>query len=55
MGPLMRSVGGVRLEPLARSLRVSSDRLAATTGWSPSRATFDSTWFEALRPTGSLR
>jgi hypothetical protein len=51
----MRRVGGARLEPLARSLRVSSEKLTSTTGWTPSRAVFDSTWFEALHPTGSLR
>ncbi|CAN5623211.1 NAD(P)-dependent oxidoreductase [soil metagenome] len=55
MGPLLRRVGGVRLEPLARSLRVSSEHLTASTGWSPVRAKFDSTWFEALHPSGSLR
>lgn len=55
MGPLMRRVGGVRLEPLARSLRVSSEHLTASTGWSPRRATFDPTWFEALHPSRSLR
>ncbi|NUR09935.1 MAG: NAD(P)-dependent oxidoreductase [Nocardioidaceae bacterium] len=48
MGPLMRRVGGVRLEPLARSLRVSSERLTGATGWEPQRAKFDSTWFEGL-------
>jgi len=48
MGPLMRKVGGVRLEPLGRSLRVSSDHFTASTGWSPMRAEFDSTWFEVL-------
>jgi nucleoside-diphosphate-sugar epimerase len=55
MGPLMRRVGGVRLEPLARSLRVSSEHLTASTGWSPRRANFDSGWLEALHPSGSLR
>jgi nucleoside-diphosphate-sugar epimerase len=55
MGPLMRRVCGARLEPLARSLRVSSEKLTSTSGWTPTRAKFDSTWFEALHPTGSLR
>jgi nucleoside-diphosphate-sugar epimerase len=55
MGPLMRRVGGARLEPLARSLRVSSEHVTASTGWSPRRAKFDATWFEALHPSGSLR
>jgi nucleoside-diphosphate-sugar epimerase len=54
MGPLMRRLGGVRLEPLARSLRVSSDHLTASTGWTARRAKFDSSWFEALRPSESL-
>jgi len=48
MGPLMRKVGGVRLEPLARSLRVGSERFTSTTGWEPARAKFDSTWFEGV-------
>ncbi len=55
MGPLMRRVGGARLEPLARSLRVSSEHLTASTGWTPRRSKFDSSWFEALHPTRSLR
>ena len=55
MGPLLRRVGGARLEPLARSLRVSSDLLTASTGWTPHRAKFDSTWFEALRPGEHVR
>ena len=55
MGSLMRRVGGVRLEPLARSLRVSSEHLTATTGWTPRRPTFDPSWFQALQPTGSWR
>ena len=55
MGPLLRRVGGVRLEPLARSLRVSSDRLAGATGWHARHAKFDSTWFEALRLSEALR
>jgi nucleoside-diphosphate-sugar epimerase len=48
MGPLMRKVGGVRLEPLGRSLRVSSDHFTASTGWYPSRAKFDSGWFDTV-------
>ena len=35
MGPLMRRLGGARLEPLARSLRVSSEHFTAQTGWTP--------------------
>lgn len=49
MGPLLRRLGGARLEPLARSLRVSSEHFAARSGWLPSRAKFDVSWFaEAL-------
>ena len=55
VGPLIRRVGGVRLEPLARSLRVSSELLTATTGWAATRSKFDSTWFESLLPSGSMR
>jgi nucleoside-diphosphate-sugar epimerase len=55
MGPLLRRVGGIRLEPLARSLRVSSEHFTASTGWTPTRAKFDTTWFEPLRPTESMR
>ncbi len=54
MGPLLQRMGGVRLEPLTRSLRVSSDRFTAATGWSPFRAKLDSTWFEAWS-TGAVR
>ena len=55
VGPLVRRLGGARLEPLGRSLRVSSEKLASATGWAPVRAKFDSTWFEALDRAGSLR
>lgn len=48
MGPLMRRLGGVRLEPLGRSLRVSSERFAAVTGWTPRRSTFDASWLDAV-------
>ena len=55
MGPLLHRVGGARLEPLARSLRVSSDHFTASTGWTPQRATFDATWFEPTSPSETLR
>jgi nucleoside-diphosphate-sugar epimerase len=55
VGPLLRRVGGVRLEPLARSLRVSSERLTAATGWTPQRPQFDSSWLETVRISESLR
>jgi nucleoside-diphosphate-sugar epimerase len=55
VGPLTRRIGGVRLEPLTRSLRVRSDAFTAATGWVPRRAVFDSGWLEALRPRESVR
>ena len=55
MGPLLHRVGGARLEPLARSLRVSSDHFTASTGWSPHRAKFDSTWFDTASPSETRR
>ncbi|HYO38608.1 MAG TPA: NAD(P)-dependent oxidoreductase [Nocardioidaceae bacterium] len=55
VGPFLRRVGRERLEPLARSLRVSSDRFATQSGWSPARAHFDASWFSAVLPSGALR
>ena len=46
ISPLMSRLAGARAEPLARSLRVSSDHFTATTGWAPKHAKFDATWFE---------
>ena len=46
MGPLLRRVAGARAEPLTRSLRVCSEHFTATTGWMPSRPTFDVTWLD---------
>ncbi len=51
MSPFMSKLAGTRAEPLARSLRVSSDRFIATTGWSPMHAKFDATWFEGVDRT----
>lgn len=48
MGPMMLRLAGPRLEPLTRSLRVSSDAFVANTGWTPTRRTFDSSWFDVL-------
>ena len=48
LSPAMTRLAGVRLEPLTRSLRVSSERLASRTGWRPSRPTFDVAWFDAV-------
>jgi nucleoside-diphosphate-sugar epimerase len=55
VGPLARRLGGVRLEPLARSLRVSSGRFVTHSGWSPSRDRFDASWFSPLMPSEALR
>lgn len=54
-GPVMQRLGGLRLEPLTRSLRVSSQRFVAHSGWSPSRARFDASWFSPLLPSEALR
>jgi len=48
LGPVLRRIAGSRVEPLTRSLRVSSDHYTASTGWYPARAKFDSTWFEGI-------
>ena len=56
MGPLLRRVGGARLEPLARSLRVSSEHFTASTGWTPRRARFDAVLVRgAASPSEALR
>ncbi len=47
VGPLMARLGGMRVEPLARSLRVSSSRFVSSTGWEPRHEQFDLSWFEA--------
>jgi nucleoside-diphosphate-sugar epimerase len=47
LGVIGRRLVGGRLEPLARSLRVSSDHFAAQTGWSARRAKFDASWLDA--------
>ena len=48
MGPLLRRLAGSRVEPLTRSLRVSSEHFVAQTGWTPRRAQFDASWFDVL-------
>lgn len=45
-GPVLRRLAGSRIEPMTRSLRVSSDHFTAQTGWQPSRPTFDPAWFD---------
>ena len=47
LGPVLRRLAGPRIEPLTRSLRVSSDHFSAQTGWRPQRPTFDPAWFES--------
>jgi nucleoside-diphosphate-sugar epimerase len=47
LGPVARRIIGARLEPLARSLRVSSDHFASQTGWSATRPKFESSWLDA--------
>jgi nucleoside-diphosphate-sugar epimerase len=47
MGPVLRRLAGSRIEPLTRSLRISSDLFSAQTGWRPMRPTFDPAWFDA--------
>lgn len=47
VGPVIRRLGGPRMEPLSRSLRVCSEKFTANTGWLPSRPTFDADWFAA--------
>lgn len=48
MGPMLRRLAGTRLEPLTRSLRVSSEHFQAQTGWVPRRAFFDASWFDVV-------
>jgi nucleoside-diphosphate-sugar epimerase len=55
VGPLLRRLGGVRLEPLGRSLRVSSQLFASMSGWIPTRSRFDASWFSAELPSEALR
>ncbi len=50
LGPFLRRLAGVRLEPLGRSLRVCSEHFAAQTGWRPRRSRLDVAWLsEAAR------
>jgi nucleoside-diphosphate-sugar epimerase len=54
MGPFLRRMGGIRLEPLARSLRVSSEHFSAQSGWTPQRAQFDPSWFADAMPAALM-
>jgi nucleoside-diphosphate-sugar epimerase len=56
MGPVLRRLAGPRVEPLTRSLRVSSDHFSAQTGWQPSRPTFDPAWLDVAQvPAAAAR
>lgn len=55
LGPVMRRLAGSRIEPMTRSLRVSSDRFTAQTGWQPTRPTFDPAWFDVASDAVMLR
>ena len=55
LGPLRRRLGGERLEPLQRSLRVSSSSFTHATGWMPRRTALDATWFDLPPRAGLLR
>ena len=47
---------GRRLEPMTRSLRVSSSAFMGTTGWAPRHDVFDASWLRAaLTPPLALR
>ncbi len=50
LGPLMRRVAGLRVEPFSRSLRVSSEAFTRATGWAPSHLTFEPSWLDAVTP-----
>ncbi len=47
VGPLLARLAGTRFEPLARSLRVSSERFTAATGWTPRHERFDASWLRS--------
>jgi nucleoside-diphosphate-sugar epimerase len=55
IGSLGRRLGGARMEPLARSLRVSSDLFTTHSGWAPTRARFDASWFAGPLHSEALR
>jgi nucleoside-diphosphate-sugar epimerase len=55
MSPMLVRLVGTRLEPLTRSLRVSSEHFTATTGWKPRRTSFDSSWFDIIEQTEAFQ
>lgn len=48
LGAFTRRLAGARVEPLSRSLRVSSQHFTAQTGWTPRRTSFDASWFDVV-------
>ena len=52
LGPVLRRVAGPRIEPLTRSLRVSSEHFTAQTGWRPSRPEFEPGWLASADVLG---
>lgn len=54
-GMLTRRLGAGRLEPRARSLRVSSDHFVATTGWAPWHQRWSPHWLRVEDPEESRR
>jgi nucleoside-diphosphate-sugar epimerase len=55
MSPMLRRLGGVRLEPFSRSLRVCSRRFTSASGWMPVRDTFGPSWLESAQRSEALR
>lgn len=55
LGPVVSRLAGARIEPLTRSLRVSSEHFVGSTGWRPLRPTFDPAWFDASLSPASPR
>jgi nucleoside-diphosphate-sugar epimerase len=55
MGPVLRRFAGARIEPMTRSLRISSDHFSAQTGWQPSRPAFDASWLDAALGVAAVR
>ncbi len=47
LGPVLSRLAGARAEPLTRSLRVSAEHFTASTGWTPRRPVFGSSWLDA--------
>lgn len=54
LGPVLSRLAGARAEPLTRSLRVSSEHFAATTGWSPRRPAFGPSWLDDVAVTAGV-